>query len=202
MVYHLTSNFKKCMFGLEEANFLGHVITPLGIKRQPEKIHIIKKFKRPLNVKQLQSFIGFINFYSKFAYRYSEITAPLYKLLKKGSKYVWTDEQETAFETIKDKFQKDMILAHPDPHKGYILYTDSSNYAVLGALAQVDDNNEEKIITFGSRTLKGSEILYFASEKELKYSDSLVFEKIKNIFNQRQNFNKNRSSPTDIFKIL
>ena len=120
-----------------------------------------------MNIKQLQSFIGMINFYSKFAHKYAETTAPLYKLLKKGARFIWTEKQQTAFDTIKEKFQKDLILMHPNPNRSYILYTDSSNAAIGGALAQLHDFGEEKIITFVSRTLKPSEVLYFVTGNEL-----------------------------------
>ena len=88
-------------------------------------------------------------------------------MLKQGKKYEWTDEHEKAFNDIKDIFDEHIILKYVDPQRPFILTTDASNYAIAAVLSQVDDRNEEQIVTFVSRTLKGSECSYFTTEKEM-----------------------------------
>lgn len=164
---NMTLSFKKSNFAKKETEFLGHVLSADGLKPQPDKIQIIKDYRRPKNVKQLRGFLGFINFYAKFAKNYAEETAPLLKLVKKGVKYEWTNDHQEAFERIKALFMETMILAHPDPRKPYVLTTDASDVAVGAVLSQRNDAGEEEVVTFISRTLKGAEVGYFTTEKEL-----------------------------------
>lgn len=81
--HNLRINFQKSKFFQLEVKFLGHVISPDGIKPDPEKIKSIKNFSCPRNVKELQSFLGFVNFYTKFVRKYSDLLVPLLNLLKK-----------------------------------------------------------------------------------------------------------------------
>lgn len=163
----ITLSFKKSSFAKEEAEFLGHIISKDGIRPQKEKIDIIKRFQPPKNVKQLKKFLGFINFYAKFTKNHAHETIPLIGLLKKGVKFKWTETHEEAFERVKALFTETVILAHPDPDRRYILTTDASQYAIAGILSQENDQGEEEVVTFISRTLKGAEINYFTTEKEL-----------------------------------
>lgn len=83
---NMTINIAKSEFGKEEVKFLGHVISTKEISTDPEKIEAIQKFPAPRNIKQLKSFLGLANYYSKFFNRYSDSTAPLLTLLTKGVK--------------------------------------------------------------------------------------------------------------------
>ena len=123
-------------------------------------------------MKQLQSYLGTINFYSKFTEHYAKETYPLYKLLRKDTKFVWTPELNNAFERTKQLFIQERTLAFPDLNRDYYLTVDSSSYAIAGILSQYDDNGIEKIVTIISRTLKGCELAYTVSEWELL---SIVF---------------------------
>lgn len=89
------------------------------------------------------------------------------ELIRKGVRWKWTEVHQKAFQRIKDLFVEVITLAHPDPDRPYIVTTDASDYAVGAALSQLNDRGEEEVITFISRTLKGAEIRYFTTEKEL-----------------------------------
>lgn len=164
---NLTLNFKKTQFCRTEATFLGFIITPQGVTAQPDKLKFIQEFAIPRNVRELRGFLGVINFYAKFAQNYAKETVPLLKLVKKGIKWKWTSEQQEAFDRIKKIFVEVVTLAHPDPEKPYILTTDASEYALGAVLSQTNDDGQEQVIMFASRTLKGAEIAYFTTEKEL-----------------------------------
>ena len=69
----ITLNFNKCEFAQIEVKFFGNILTPKGITQDPEKLEKIKQFKRPRNLEQLQSFLGFLNFYAKFVDKYANI---------------------------------------------------------------------------------------------------------------------------------
>ena len=87
-------------------------------------------------------------------------------MLQKGIKYQWSSDLERAFENIKNLFDENIIL-NADPKRPFILTTDASDYAIAAVLSQIDDVGDEGIVTFVSRTLKGSEFSYFTTEKEM-----------------------------------
>ena len=94
----------------ENVDFLGHVVSRHGIKPDPKKILAVKKWPQPKNVKQMQSFLGFANYYRRFVKNFAEITSPLTRLTKKGVKYEWTEDCETAFVKIRDQLCKSPVL--------------------------------------------------------------------------------------------
>jgi len=84
----LTLKVSKCEFHTTESKYLGYVISPKGLRMDEEKIRTIKEWKEPINVKGIQSFLGFANFYRCFIKDYSKITAPLMSLTRKEKKCV------------------------------------------------------------------------------------------------------------------
>lgn len=165
--YNFTLNFKKIKLFQEEVEFLGFILSEKGIFPQPGKVDLIQKRPPPHNLKQLRSFIGVLNFYSRFADGYSDTLVPLVKLLKKQCKWTWGKEEQTAYEKIKKLLIKEVCLAHPDTSAAYILRTDSSEFALGASLSQIDKDGHERVIIYISRTLKGPELSYYTSEKEL-----------------------------------
>lgn len=110
---HLTvKKIEKCEFFKAEVNYLGHVITPDGLRPQSSKLEAIKNVPEPKTVNELQSFLGLSNYYRKFIAFYSQIIAPLLKIMgkRKGppkkkdiTPLVWTEEAKTAVITIKKR---------------------------------------------------------------------------------------------------
>ena len=163
----ITLNFDKCEFAQTKTKFLGHILTPEGIYQDPAKLEKIRNYQRPRNLKQLQSFLGFLNSYSKFVDEYAVIAYSLLELNRKHIRYKWEEQPEKAFSSLIGTFIEVKTLAFPDVNKPYILRTDASDFAISAILSQLDDNNEEKIIICVSRTLKGPELNYFITEKEM-----------------------------------
>ena len=147
--------------------FLGHIITTKGIKIDPEKVEIIEQFERPSTPKEVRSFLGLINFSSKFTNRIAFLTGPLLELTKKGVKWRWGEGEQRAFEEVKQLFCKEAFLDYPSPKQPYILHTDASFVGLGAALCQEDPEGNLRIINLASRRLRGPEINYFASEIEL-----------------------------------
>ena len=83
----VTLNFRKCEFRKFHTTFLGHIISAEGIKPDPEKIQAIRDFNIPKNKKQLQGFLGIVNFSAKFSKGISEAITPMLELMKKGVKW-------------------------------------------------------------------------------------------------------------------
>lgn len=159
-------NLKKCHFLKQEVGFLGHVVTIGGVKMDPSKVSAVRECAAPRDVKQLQAFLGLAGFYRRFVAGYSGITAPLTQLLKKNTPFQWGEEQQTAFQNIKDALQQHPILAYPDLDKPFTLATDASLLAVGAVLSQTTDQGDRPI-AYASRKLNPAETRYSATEREL-----------------------------------
>lgn len=90
----------KCQFLTNQIEFLGHRITPSGVKMTVEKINALKKLAIPTTIRRLRSFLGMTNYYRRFVKDFGIIAAPLYKLLKKGTKFVWNKDCQIAFDSL------------------------------------------------------------------------------------------------------
>lgn len=173
-IKHLESVFKKLdqanlriqidksEFLRKETEFLGHVITPDGIRPNQKKIEAIQNFKLPSTQKEIKSFLGLVGYYRKFIDSFAAITKPLTNCLKKGKTITHTESFKKAFQTCKDLITNAPILRYPDFNKTFELTTDASNYAIGAVLSQ-----EGKPIAYASRTLNPAETRYSTIEKEL-----------------------------------
>lgn len=165
-------NFKiqldKCNFLQKETAYLGHVITPDGIKPNPDKIQAILAYKIPSTPKELKGFLGLLGYYRKFIKDFAKITKPLTNSLKKGNKIDINDvKYKKCFETCKQLLVNDPILQYPNFEEPFILTTDASNYAIGAILSQGKVIGSDLPISYASRTLNQHEINYSTIEKEL-----------------------------------
>lgn len=149
----------KCKFFVDKLSFLGHVITSEGLLPNPEKVDTIANANPPKNSTELKAFLGLINFYGKFIPNLSSKLNCFYSLLKKDTKYVWTDECNGRFEKCKKYLQTPSVLEYFDPKKPLIVVTDACNYGLGGVLAH-DVEGQEKPICFTSFTLNDAQRKY------------------------------------------
>lgn len=98
----------------------------------PSKLQAIEDWKIPKSVKDVQRFIGFINYYRRFINNFGSIVIPLTDLTKKDNKFVWGPLQNEAFNKIKQKFRNNVILQHFDWDKPARLETDASDRGIGG----------------------------------------------------------------------
>lgn len=153
----------KCSFLKKETEFLGHILTPKGVKPNPKKIDIIQKLKLPVTQKQIKSFLGITGFFRKFIKDYSKIAFPMIKYLRKNMRVNTSDPSYIlAFEKLKEIITNPPILRYPNFNKRFKLITDASNYSIGAVLTQ-----EGHPISFASRTLNDHERNYSTIEKEL-----------------------------------
>ena len=165
---NLKLKLRKCIFGSREANFLGHIVSKGGIFTDPDKIQAMLKIARPSNIKELQHFIGVINFYRRFLPRLSETQSSLYTLLKKDQAFNWTEDQEHAFQQTKDLLASNNFLGHPDWNKPFVLSTDASSKAAAAVLEQfLDDPKQPRPIAYWSKAFNQTQRNYSASDREL-----------------------------------
>lgn len=163
--FNVTVNLEKCQFFRQEASFLGHIITTKGIKMETEKVESIQQFKTPSSKKELQQYLGFLNFYRRYIKKFAHIVEPMIELLRKNQPWSWKKTHQDAFENSKHAFIKEVETAFPDFTLPLYINSDASNKAIGGELFQIV-NGERKTIGYASRTLKPAETRYTTTEIE------------------------------------
>ncbi|CAI7751476.1 unnamed protein product [Closterium sp. NIES-54] len=117
----------KSDFDLKKVKFLGHMVSAEGVHVDPRKIESVKKWKVPENIKELQQFLGFANYYNRFVPQYAKIAAPLTNLLKKDTPYKWDTPYQQAMEQLQTALTTAPVLILPDPDKNYVVEADASD---------------------------------------------------------------------------
>ena len=156
---------EKCEFLQEKVTFLGYILDKNGLHPLPEKIRAIKEAPKPRNVHELKSFLGLINYYSKFVRNFSTMLSPLYALLSKNVLWHWGAKEQAAFQNAKDAMSSDRILIHFDPQKPIVLICDASPVGIGAVLSHVVDGIERPI-AYASRSLNPAERKYSQLDRE------------------------------------
>lgn len=163
---NLYINIKKLQLAQKEITFLGRKVNGETQKLLHEGMKDIEDYPRPTNVKSLRRFLGKMNFYSPFIKNMSTIAVPLYEKTGKYAKFIWTDQMEESFNTLKVELSKTTSLYLPDYKKKFILETDASDTGLGACLMQKDNKNNLVPIRWASRKLSKSEKNYGITEKE------------------------------------
>ncbi|UYV73599.1 K02A2.6-like [Cordylochernes scorpioides] len=158
---NLKFNINKVKLRLKEVKYLGHIITPHGLKPDPEKVKALKEMPHPESITELKSFLGFATYLCKFMPNISMISGPLRKLTMKNSTWSWRKNHQAAFEQIKDLASKAPILRYFDADKSIAIQCDASKHGLGATLLQ-----ESQPIIFASRSLSKTEQNYAQIEKE------------------------------------
>lgn len=164
----LYAKLSKCELIKQQVEFLGHIVDAEGIHMMQDKVEAILKWPAPANKSELQSFLGLVGYYRKFIYMFSEIAAPLTQLLQKEQAYTWTQAQQQAFDTLKERVSKQPVLILPDPKLPYsfTVTTDASGFAVGATLSQ-DHGKGLQPIAYLSKKMLPAEKNYPIHEQEL-----------------------------------
>jgi len=157
----------KCKFHVTSCEYLRYMLSPEGLTMALYKVQIIQDWPEPRKVKDIQSFLGFSNFYRCFMYGYTEITIPLTCLTRKGTIWNFTNEFRSAFEALKKVFTTAPVLTHWIPDTQITVETDASDYALATVLSITTPNGELHPIAFHSRTFSAPELNYDVHDKEL-----------------------------------
>ena len=165
-----TSGFRlkraKCLFFLKSIDYLGHTISPDGLSPNEKKVQAIRAAPRPVDVGQLRSFLGLVNYYGKFLPNLASTLALLYLLLHKHTDWRWGIDQSRAFEQAKGLLTSCILLVHFDPDKELLVSCDASPYGLGAVLSHRMEDGSSKPIYYASRTLSAPERGYSQLDKE------------------------------------
>jgi len=163
--HNLCFKRSKCDFNIEEIPILGVVVGKGQVKMEQEKIKAVKEWKTPTKIKDIESFLGFANFYRWFIHNFSHTAKPLNEL--KGKKeWKWEKEHQEAFEELKEKITSQPVLALPKREGKFRVETDALGHAIGGVLFQ-EQEGKWKPIAFLSRTMQLAGQNYEIYDKEL-----------------------------------
>ncbi|GJW68714.1 putative reverse transcriptase domain-containing protein, partial [Tanacetum coccineum] len=139
-----------------------HVIDSSGVHVDPTKIEAIKNWAAPTTPTEVRQFLGLASYYRRFIKEFSLISKPLTKLTHKNKPYVWGDDEEEAFQTLKLKLCSAPILSLPKESEDFVVYCDASLKGFGVVLMQ-----REKVIAYASRQLRKNEENYTIHDLEL-----------------------------------
>ena len=154
------------------------------------KVQVIQDWPEPRKVKDIQSFLGFANFYRRFIHEYSDIVIPLTRLTQKDLEWNFSDACRDAFNNLKAAFASAPVLTHWIPDAPMIVETDTSDYVIAAIFSIILLNGKIHPVAFHSRTLTTSELNYDTHDKELL----AIFE----AFKKCRHYLEGSASPVDI----
>jgi len=147
--------------------FLGVVIGPDGIKIEEEKVKGILEWLTLKYVKDMQKFLGLVNYYCQFIKGFIPIARPLHNLVKKDQKWNWMERQEKVFRELKEQFTKEPVLAALDLDKRIRMEVDMSDYVTGGVLLMECKDGLWRPVVFLSKFLNETERNYEIHDKEM-----------------------------------
>ncbi|XP_031333862.1 uncharacterized protein LOC116163872 [Photinus pyralis] len=159
-------NDNKCLFKVQNLEFLGHKLSVNGIEAADSKVKTILEFRSPNTKGEVRSFLGLVTYMGKFIPDLGSITDSLRQLIKQDVKFIWTSTHQKAFDKLKRMLAKPPALGYFDPKRRTRLVADASPVALGAVLIQFDDQEVPKIISFASKSLSIVERKYSQTEKE------------------------------------
>lgn len=154
---------EKCLFRAREFTFLGHNVKEgCLIPKQQHQLKI-ENHPKPATRKQLRSFLGVCNWLREYVNNYARITTPLTRLISNKVPFRWTDECDTAFQTLQAELSKPKALWRPDMAVKFHVQTDASHEG-LGAVLFQEVDGERRVVAYSSSTLKPAEKNYHSNE--------------------------------------
>ena len=164
--YNLKLKPRKCVFFQIELTFLGRLVGRNGVSMTHEAVEKVQNWPVPKCTKEVESFLGFANYYRDHIKGFAEVTAGLYQLTGSKATFQWKKEHDQDFRKLKLLLSEAPLLAFPNSDNLFVLDTDASDTAIGGVLSQIQDGTE-KVISYGSFVLTSAQRRYCTTRKEL-----------------------------------
>ena len=158
---------EKCEWDVPETEYLGMIVGGGKVRMDPVKVSGVANWPTPTNVKGVQQFRGFANFYRRFIQDFARITRPLDNLTKKDTPWHWGEEEQKAFDELKKCFTSTPILAIYDPSRETRIEVDASGFATGGVLNQKQDDGKWHPVAFRSHGMDQAQRNYEIYDKEM-----------------------------------
>ncbi len=163
----LQMNIRKCKFNVEETVFLEVIVSELNLRMNLSKVTVIVSWITSINLKEIQSFVRFVNFYRRFIKNFSKLVKSFTQLTRKNTSFVWNKICVQAFDNLKKQVSSVSVLRHFDLKRQAILKIDASNYVKDEILSQYDDKKVLHSMIFYSKSMILAEINYHIYDKKL-----------------------------------
>ena len=161
---------KKCQPFKTELQNMGNTIfiknKRVCVRPLCSRLEAIQKLNPSVTIKGCRSFVGMVNFVSIFCLELQKMLQPIYHLTRKGRQFIWGQEQQTAFDGIKNRLQNHAVLHLPDKKGRFQLYSDTSKFATGSVLYQIQ-NGKPKLIAYASKRLPETARYYSITELEM-----------------------------------
>ena len=164
--HRLYAKASKCEIFKHSLELLGQQICGGGMTPKKAKLKAIRDWSKPQSIRDMQSFLGFANYYRRFVKNFAGVVGPLTDLTKKGVPWQWGPYQRHAFQQLKDVLCTALVVLFLDPELPYTVVTNTSGLAAGGVLMQ-DQGAGLQPLAFLSRQLKPTEQRYSTYEREL-----------------------------------
>lgn len=182
---------KKCQLFRTKVKYVGHIVSERGIEPDPDKVEKIKNWPRPSTPEDVRKFLGFAGYYRKFIKDFSKIARPLTDVMpapqqsKRKSKrqgpppsWKWGEEQEHAFQDLRQRLSTPPVLGYPDFTKPFEIHTDACGTG-LGAILYQENEGKKQVVAYASRGLSKSERNYPVHKLEFLALKWAITEKFK-----------------------
>ena len=157
---------EKCLFDKHEIDFLGLIISPNTIRMDPAKVEAIRNWPTPKSKREVQQFLGFVNFYRRFMQSFAKIAKLLTKLMG-NLLWEWTPEQQEVFKGLQTQIAEEVTLRILDDEGQFRIETDASEYTTGAILSQQSQAGTWKPVAFISQSLNETEQNYEIYDKEM-----------------------------------
>jgi len=157
----------KCRFVCAEVEFLGHFVTPQGLKTSSRLVEAVAQFPVPKTMLEVRRFLGHSSYYRRFIPGYSKIAQSLHALTRKDVAFHWTPECQRAMEMLQQRLITAPVLAYPSFDRPFVLETDASGGGIGAVLSQPQADSKLHPVAFPSRSLTAAERNYEITELEI-----------------------------------
>jgi hypothetical protein len=163
--FGLSLNPRKSLFAMKEGKLLGHIVSEGGVRIYPSRVEAIQTLSLPRSKKEVQAFLGKINFLRRFVSNFAELVKNITAMLRKGNEVKWTDEPRESFIQIKRALTEAHVLISPDYSHEFLIFSFASFDTLAAVLLQRNEEGREQPIAFFSKALRDAETRYEIMEK-------------------------------------